>query len=99
MIVNIKFRRNLIKQVLSGSAALAAGVVIPGSVLASVEKSTSNTIAQNLKGNINHSVCRWCYNDIPLEDLCKVVKKIGFAAIDLLKPNEWPTAKKYGLDG
>lgn len=91
-------RRNLIKQVLSGSAALAAGVAIPKSVLASVEKSGSDLGPQKLKGNINHSVCRWCYNDIQLEDLCKVVKEIGFGAIDLLKPNEWPTAKKYDLD-
>ena len=26
---------------------------------------------EKLKGNINHSVCAWCYNDIPLEELCK----------------------------
>jgi hydroxypyruvate isomerase len=50
-----------------------------------------------LKGNINHSVCRWCYNDIPLDDLCKSVKEIGFSAIDLLAPKEWETAQKYGI--
>ena len=33
-----------------------------------------------------------------LEDLCKVVNEIGFGAIDLLKPNEWPIAKQYGLN-
>ena len=88
-------RRNLIKQVLTGSAALAAGVALPKSVLASVAQAHANG---KLKGNINHSVCRWCYSDMQLEDLCKVVNEIGFNAIDLLKPSEWPIAKKYGLD-
>ena len=39
-----------------------------------------------LKGTINHSVCRWCYGDIPLDDLCLAVKRIGFSAIDLVGP-------------
>jgi hydroxypyruvate isomerase len=29
--------------------------------------------------------------------MCLEVKKIGFGAIDLLKPDEWPIAKKHGL--
>jgi hydroxypyruvate isomerase len=33
-----------------------------------------------------------------LEDLCKEVKRIGFNAIDLLKPSEWDTVKKYGIE-
>jgi hydroxypyruvate isomerase len=88
-------RRNLIKKVIAGSAAIAAGVVIPKSVLATVQLPEETTA---LKGNINHSVCRWCYSDMPLDTLCKLVKEIGFNAIDLLKPNEWPIAKQYGID-
>jgi len=49
------------------------------------------------KGNINHSVCAWCYNFISIEELCKVVKKIGFSAIDLVGPKDWPTLQKYGI--
>jgi hydroxypyruvate isomerase len=37
-----------------------------------------------LQGSIHHSVCRWCYDDIPLDQLCDGVKKIGFDAIDLV---------------
>ncbi len=92
---NLVNRRKLIKQVLSGSAAVAAGVAIPKNVLAAFDKNETNSTF--LKGNINHSVCRWCFSEIPLEDLCKAVKQIGFGAIDLLKPNEWPIAKQYGL--
>lgn len=50
-----------------------------------------------LKGRINHSVCRWCYNDIPLEDLCEAANKMGLTSIELLGPKEWPILKKHGL--
>src|SRR6476659_10175120 len=50
-----------------------------------------------LKGSINHSVCYWTYNFLPLEELCKHVKAIGFNAIDLVGPKDWPTLQKYGI--
>jgi hydroxypyruvate isomerase len=50
-----------------------------------------------LKGKVNHSVCRWCYESIPLEDLCKAAKNIGLSSIELVGPEEWPMLKKYGL--
>ncbi len=50
-----------------------------------------------LKGKINHSVCRWCYQNIPLEDLCKAAKDIGLQSIELVGPAEWPILTKYGL--
>ena len=28
-----------------------------------------------LKGNINHSVCRWCFDKIKLDDLCVPARK------------------------
>lgn len=50
-----------------------------------------------LKGNINHAVCRWCYDSIPLEDFCIGVKEIGIKAIDLVGPKDWPVLKKFSL--
>ncbi|WP_420146613.1 hydroxypyruvate isomerase family protein [Spirosoma sp.] len=57
----------------------------------------SEQIAPQLKGRINHAVCKWCYSKIPLEDFCKAVKEMGITGIDLLSPNDWPVLKKYGL--
>ena len=57
----------------------------------------SDQTAPLLKGRINHSVCKWCYGKIPLEDFCKSVKEMGITGIDLLGPNDWPVLKKYGL--
>lgn len=50
-----------------------------------------------LKNNINHSVCHWCFQDIPLEDFLKTLNKLGVKAIDLMGPNEWPLLKKYNI--
>ncbi len=56
-----------------------------------------NTLSPELKNNINHSVCQWCYNDIPLEKLCEAAKGMGIQSIDLLYSKQWATASKYGL--
>lgn len=59
--------------------------------------SAKNMKPVKLKGNINHSVCRWCYSKIPLEDLVLAAKGMGIASVELLKSEEWPVAIKHGL--
>ena len=49
------------------------------------------------KGRIKHSVCRWCYGRILLDDLCKNAAAMGIASVEILGEEEWPTLKKYGL--
>ncbi len=46
---------------------------------------------------INHSFCRWCYQSIPLEDLCLAAKEIGIPSIELVMPDDLPLMKKHGL--
>jgi hydroxypyruvate isomerase len=86
-------RRSAIKNILAGSAAIGAS----GVLTSFAEKPGKNTMTDKLKGNINHSVCRWCYAEIPLDQLCASAKEIGLKAIDLVGPSEWPTLQKYGL--
>ncbi len=50
-----------------------------------------------LKGNINHSACYWCYDTIPLERFLGELKALGVKAIDLVGPADWPLLKKYGI--
>lgn len=54
-------------------------------------------IPSPLKNNINHSVCQWCYDDIPLEKLCEAAREIGIKSIDLLRSDQWATAARFGL--
>jgi hydroxypyruvate isomerase len=46
---------------------------------------------------IRHSVCKWCHESIPLEDLCIAAKDIGLESIELLMPEDLPILKKHGL--
>ena len=46
---------------------------------------------------IHHSVCRWCYHSIPLEDLCLAAKDIGIPSIELVMPDDMPLLAKHGL--
>lgn len=85
-------RREAFKNlVLTGSALVAA----PSFTFATCNKINKKIM---LKGNINHSVCRWTYNSLSVEQLCQTVKEIGFAAIDLVGPKDWPTLKKHNVD-
>ncbi len=47
---------------------------------------------------INHSVCRWCYEDIPFEEFCIAVKEMGIPSIDLLETSDFATLGKHGLE-
>ena len=46
---------------------------------------------------INHSACKWCYGDIPLEDLCVAGKALGLQSIELLMPNDFVVLQKHDL--
>lgn len=51
----------------------------------------------SLKGNINHSFCRWCYQGIPLEELADYAKELGVKSIELLREEEWAVVQSRGL--
>jgi len=84
-------RRDALRKIV-GTTSLVAGTSLAERIYAA-----ESTLHTALKGKINHSVCRWCYNAIPLEDLCKSAKDIGIGSIELTGPEEWPILQKYGL--
>jgi hydroxypyruvate isomerase len=49
------------------------------------------------KGRIRQSVSRWCYEKIPLEQLCEKGAAMGLKAVDLLNEDEWDVPRRYGL--
>jgi len=52
---------------------------------------------ESLKGRVNHSVCKWCYDKVPLEDLCVAGKKMGLQSVELLEVKDFPTLRKHDL--
>ncbi|RNL51053.1 hydroxypyruvate isomerase family protein [Pedobacter jejuensis] len=87
-------RRNALKNIIAGTAAI--GVSSGFSALA-MNKTDLQEQPWKLKGNINHSVCRWCFSTLDVETLCTDAKKLGLTGIDLVGPKDWPTLKKHGL--
>ncbi|QIL75253.1 hydroxypyruvate isomerase family protein [Hymenobacter sp. HDW8] len=87
-------RRTALKGLLTSTAAV--GTLGMASAYTTDKKPPSpNT---QLKNNIKQSVCRWCFQDLPLDKLCAAAKEMGIQGIDLVGPKDWPTLKKYGLD-
>ncbi|MES2830201.1 MAG: TIM barrel protein [Bacteroidota bacterium] len=84
-------RRAALKNIVAGTAALGVSASLPAFALGEQKN-------KMLKGNVNHSVCRWCFGGVDLDTLCIEAKKIGIKAIDLVGPNDWETLKKHGLD-
>lgn len=91
-------RRTLLKQFAAVTALtplVALGQTMPAGQAATNTAKTGLT--PPLKGNINHAVSRWTYGDLSLEALCRLVKSLGFSAIDLVGPADWPMLKKQGI--
>ncbi|MGA4644449.1 TIM barrel protein [Limisphaera sp. 4302-co] len=84
-------RRSALKTLVGTAAAVASGSVFSPSAAA------QESGPVKLKGRIRHAACRWCYNDIPLEELCRAGKEMGLEGIDLVGPGDFPVLKKYGL--
>ena len=76
-------------------ALAAAGAAAIGSTVAGTAGAQDQGVVK--KGRLKQSVCRWCYQRIPLDDFCKSVAGLGLKAMDLLQPEEWEVAAKYGL--
>lgn len=91
--MNLKVsRRTALGAITGGTVALAAASALPRRLDAA-----DVAVGHPLKGRIHHSVCRWCYNKIPLEELCTAAKEIGLQSIDLMDVKDFPTLKKHGL--
>ena len=85
-------RRSLLKGMALTGMALGTNVALSSAAIGSESK------LLQLKGHINHSVARWTYGDLSIEELCQTAKAIGFSAIDLVGPQDWPILKRYGIE-
>lgn len=84
---------------LSSSASSASSAAQTGAATTAT-KDTFPQLPERFqgRGNVRHSVAQWTYGFLPLEELCRVVKEIGFAAIDLIGPEQWQILKNHEVD-
>jgi len=85
-------RRSAIRKVTGGTVALAAAAELSQRLQAA-----DDAVGAKLKANINHSVCKWCYGKIPLEEFCQASTQIGLQSVELLEVGDFPTLKKHNL--
>ncbi len=88
-------RRNALKTLTGSALTLAAVETMANPMTTSAGTSTITPSA--LKGNIRHSVSRWCYGSIDLDELCVAAKSMGIESVELTGPKEWVVLNKYGL--
>lgn len=79
----------------ASAAAASIGLV---ACKGTTETNTPQPKEFSLKNNINHSVCHWCFGDIPLEEFLQTLAELKIPAVDLMGPEQWPLLKKYGID-
>ena len=79
-------RRDALRMAVAGGVALGTAGALPAFAATAA-----------LKGNLKHSVARWTFPQLSVAQLCTTVKDIGFAAIDLVGPEDWPTLKANGV--
>ncbi len=72
----------------------AAAVAAAGSL---AQRLSAADTASGVKGRIHHSVCKWCYPKVGLEELAIAGKEFGLTSIELLEVNDIPTVQKHGL--
>jgi len=85
-------RRSALRKVTGSTVALAAATHLSGRLNAAEQ-----AVPAGLKGRIRHSVCKWCYDKIPLDEFCQAAKEMGIQSIDLIEAKDFPTLKKNNL--
>lgn len=83
-------RRSALKTFASTTALAATGGALTSAPLSAAHHETG---ARQFK----HSVCKWCFADISLEDLADQAKDLGLESIELLTVDELPIINQRGL--
>ncbi len=81
------------REVLAGGAGLGAALAAGGAGL--LEAAEIEPL--KLGGRVSHSVCRWCYRQLTVEELCEAAAQFGMHSVELLDPEDFGVAQRHGL--
>lgn len=89
-------RRRFISQSAQGAAVAAT---MAGTLANSLggRLQAADVASEDVRGAINHSVCRWCYNGVSIEEICEAGQKFGLKSVELLQPEEVATIRKFDM--
>jgi len=86
-------RRNAIKNM----GLATGGLLLSNSCASETTPTLKKETTDQLKGNINHSACWWCYSDMEFGQFIDHAKDVGLKSIELTTPEQWPDLVKNGL--
>ena len=75
----------------AGLGAGAAALVPANTTHAEPLSGTSRAAA------FKHSVCRWPYGKLSVDELARMARELGLESVELLERDEWPIARSHGL--
>lgn len=79
----------------SRRAALKAGLA--ATALGPLAEALHAQEAAATRKHIRQSACRWCYQQLSLDELCAAAAQMGLFGLDLLNPDEYDVPRRYGL--
>ena len=85
-------------QPITRRTALGVMAGATGALLANPWHTAAAAETEPFAGSLKQSVCRWCYQKMPLEELADNAKAMGYRSIELLKETEWPIVQKRGME-
>jgi hydroxypyruvate isomerase len=75
-----------------------AATIVTGTAMSQETANVPETKAPTpRKGRIHQSVSRWCYKNIPLDQLSQASAQMGLKGVDLLEVSEWDVPRRYGI--
>ncbi len=72
-------------------ALASAGMALAAQTPADQPRKTTGRLKQGVTGGVFRG------SNMSLDDMCRESAKLGIYGFDLVKPQDWPTLKKYGL--
>ena len=74
------YRRTALRTVAGSAVVLGTGAALAPALRAAEEPAPAK-----LKGHIHHSVSKWCYGKITLDDMCKACVQLGIESVEQLE--------------
>ena len=71
----------------AGAASLMGGERADGAAFRDPQRASS----------FKHSVTRWPFRQFTVDELARAAKELKFGSVELLEPDEWAIARRYGL--
>ncbi len=86
-------RRDFLK--FSGASLALATAGLAASAAHAQEQKPA--VATARKGRIRHSVARWCFSGMNLDDLARHSAAMGIGSVEILGPGDFEVVKKHGI--